>query len=94
LPKYCPDPDTFLPERWLKGHDLYQGLHPYLSLPFGFGPRMCIGRRVAEQSLQVLMIKLIEKFEITWAADHPDMDAISYLINQPDRPVKLAFSRI
>jgi cytochrome P450 len=78
----------------MKGHPEYQSLHPYLSLPFGFGPRMCIGRRVAEQSLLILMTKLVGRFEIDWAADYQDLDGISYLINQPDKPVKLKFKLI
>lgn len=94
LPQYCPDPDQFRPERWIKGHPDFQGLDPYLSLPFGFGPRMCIGRRVAEQSLLILMIKLLQSFQIEWAADYQEIDSVSYLINQPDKPIKLRFKRI
>ena len=94
LPQFCSRPDLFLPERWIRGHPEYEKLHPYLSLPFGHGPRMCIGRRVAEQSLQILMIKLLQNFEMTWAADYPDIDAISYLINQPDKPVKIKLNLI
>lgn len=68
LEKYFPEPDRFLPERWLKRGELKehsgcphagQKIHPYVSLPFGYGRRTCIGRRFAECELQILLSKVI-----------------------------------
>ena len=54
LPEYFSEPNKFIPERWLnKGQNRN---HPFLLLPFGHGPRSCIGRRLAEQSLHTLII--------------------------------------
>ena len=36
-----PDPLKFKPERWLNTGN--NEIHPYASIPFGLGPRMCIG---------------------------------------------------
>ncbi|KAG0425592.1 hypothetical protein HPB47_027264 [Ixodes persulcatus] len=52
--------DEFLPERWLKRDD--QGrqdwvLHPFASLPFSFGARMCLGRRLAELEIWIVLVK-------------------------------------
>ena len=40
-PKYFPEPKKFMPERFLpeNANDIY----PYSYLPFGDGPRFCIG---------------------------------------------------
>lgn len=38
---YIKDGEDFQPERWLK--ETGDTMHPFTSLPFGFGPRMCIG---------------------------------------------------
>lgn len=47
----------FVPERWLDG-----SVNPdYASLPFGSGARACIGRRIAEMSLTVLLARVGEK---------------------------------
>ena len=37
------DPAQFLPERWLRGTG--KDVHPFAFLPFGFGPRACIGEQ-------------------------------------------------
>lgn len=67
LQQYFPEPDRFVPERWLKRGELKehsgcphagQKIHPYVSLPFGYGRRTCIGRRFAECELQILLSKV------------------------------------
>ena len=58
--KYFDKAAEFLPERWLK-HDSNE-LRPapnFVMLPFGYGPRMCIGRRFAEQEIYLAVIKVI-----------------------------------
>ena len=61
-PDHYLQPDKFLPERWLRGGEVLARPHSHLNLPFGHGPRMCIGRRFAELELHVLIIKLLQKF--------------------------------
>ena len=43
-PKQFPDPEVFLPERWLRGCPQQNKAHPLASASFGHGPRMCVGR--------------------------------------------------
>ncbi|XP_047479347.1 cytochrome P450 302a1, mitochondrial-like isoform X1 [Penaeus chinensis] len=86
LPEYFPDPEAFIPERWFaKGK-----INPFLVLPFGHGPRACIGRRMAEQNMYTVIIRLISKFKIRWTGG--DLDCYSNLINEPDSPLDFTFT--
>lgn len=58
---YFPKSGNFIPERWIKGpeNEKYAIVkHPsnsFVFLPFGFGPRSCIGRRFAEMEIFVVL---------------------------------------
>lgn len=65
LEEYFKDPQAFVPERWLKSDAEYRNTNPYLVLPFGHGPRTCIARRLAEQNMQVLILKVRNLFYMT-----------------------------
>ena len=59
LPEYFDKPDSFIPERWLRDSEgREKSVHPYLVLPFGHGPRSCIARRLVEQNLQILLLRV------------------------------------
>lgn len=55
------DADKFKPKRWLKENIKSENINPYSTLPFGFGSRMCIGRRLAEQKMYLILIKVSSK---------------------------------
>lgn len=43
-PKLFSNPESFRPERWLRTDTASEPINPFAWLPFGFGPRMCIGQ--------------------------------------------------
>ncbi|NP_001036953.1 cytochrome P450 302A1 [Bombyx mori] len=89
LPQFIRDPLTFKPERWMRGSPQYETIHPFLSLPFGHGPRSCIARRLAEQNICIILMRLIREFEIQWAGE--ELGVKTLLINKPNKPVSLNF---
>ncbi|KAE8745657.1 Cytochrome P450 CYP301 [Frankliniella occidentalis] len=66
MPRYAGRADEFLPERWIKGHDASLDVHPFASLPYGYGARMCLGRRFADLEMHVLLAKLVRKFRLEY----------------------------
>lgn len=57
MEEYVTDAKTFKPARWLKDFG-NENLHPFASLPYGYGARMCLGRRFADLEMQVLLAKV------------------------------------
>ncbi|XP_068083411.1 probable cytochrome P450 49a1 isoform X2 [Anabrus simplex] len=64
LEENFPEPQKFIPERWLKDGDQLQTAHPFAYLPFGFGPRMCLGRRFAELEAAALIANIFRNFRL------------------------------
>ena len=85
--EYFPKPNEFIPERWIKGHPLESKASPYVMLPFGFGTRMCIGRRLAEMEMWQLTCKMLQNFKIEY--HHEDIRCHWRLLNVPDKPLRL-----
>lgn len=57
-----PEPFTFKPERWLR--DGRERPNPFGSIPFGFGVRGCVGRRIAELEMYLVLFRVSDKWEI------------------------------
>ena len=54
---YYPDPERFDPERFMPENK--DKLVPYTYMPFGLGPRNCIGMRFAYQELRLALSRII-----------------------------------
>lgn len=62
LPEYWPQPETFDPERF--SPENRDQVNQYAYLPFGNGPRNCIGQRLALLELKMTVIALLQKFKV------------------------------
>ena len=84
------EPHKFKPKRWLRGCPEHHTAHPFAAIPFGFGPRMCIGRRFAELEVQVIVVKLLQRFKIEY--HHEPVGLVTPFVVKPDREIKMKFS--
>nr|XP_033343106.1 probable cytochrome P450 301a1, mitochondrial [Megalopta genalis] len=65
MERYVKDSKIFRPMRWLE-ESTKETLHPFASLPYGHGARMCLGRRFADLEMQVLLAKLIRSYKLEY----------------------------
>ena len=69
LPTYWPDPERFDPERFLPERSADRPKFVYL--PFGAGPRQCIGNHFALIEAQLIVATLAQRFRLQLVPGHP-----------------------
>jgi len=60
-----PDPLVFRPERWIAGSPHHHEPSPYAYVPFGAGPRRCIGFALALTEIKVAIVELVRSATLT-----------------------------
>ncbi|XP_024892073.1 cytochrome P450 6B1-like [Temnothorax curvispinosus] len=61
-PNIYPEPDVFDPERF--NEEAVRSRHPMVYLPFGGGPRNCIGSRFAVYQTKLGLIKILRNYKV------------------------------
>ncbi|CAD7090146.1 unnamed protein product [Hermetia illucens] len=93
--EHFPNANKYEPERWLKKDGVpapAKSAHPYIFLPFGFGPRMCVGKRFAEMEIETLVARIIRNFHVEW--HHPDLKFKFTSVNVPADKLLFTFKDI
>ena len=61
-PEMHPDPTTFDPDRFSPERKSEMAAGSYL--PFGMGPRQCLGMKIARQEAKVAMFQMLKNFRL------------------------------
>ncbi|KAJ6659986.1 hypothetical protein lerEdw1_018183 [Lerista edwardsae] len=65
-PSIWPEPEKFIPERFTA--EAKQQRHAFSYLPFGAGPRSCIGMRLALMEVKIALLRILQKVKFETCA--------------------------
>lgn len=83
------EPEAFDPARFLPGAPKPAR---YAYLPFGAGPRVCVGAQFAATEAVVVLARLLRAFRVVPFAG-ADVRPVGMVTTQPDRPVRFLLER-
>ncbi|ROL01460.1 Steroid 17-alpha-hydroxylase/17,20 lyase [Anabarilius grahami] len=84
-PKHWDEPDRFRPERFLDSSG--KRATPASFLPFGAGPRVCVGESLSRIELFLFVSRLLQRFDfsVPSGASLPDLQGRFGVVLQPQR---------
>ncbi|XP_075367892.1 cytochrome P450 27C1 isoform X4 [Mycteria americana] len=83
--------NEFRPERWLRKDNLDR-VDNFGSIPFGYGIRSCIGKRIAELEIHLALIQLLQNFEIKISSKTEPVNAKTHGLLTPGNSINVRFS--
>ncbi len=82
------DPDAFNPSRFLGESPL---AHRFAYMPFGAGPRVCVGAQLALTEACLVLAMMVQRFHVT-LADARLVLPVAVIVTQPDHPAPFRLS--
>ena len=89
------NPMEVQPDRWNRSDDedhIKKKRKAFSVLPFGHGVRGCIGRRVAEMELALLVARVCQKWNIETVTD--DVGFTTRMVGVPEQPIELRLQKM
>lgn len=88
--RWFAQPEHFLPERFLEGApEIPRGAW----IPFGLGPRVCIGQHFAMLEMVLLAAMLLQRYTLRVPEGAPPLKPRLHVTLRPQHPVQLLLSR-
>lgn len=75
------DPDAFMPERFLG--EARAAIPRFAYLPFGAGPRVCIGQSFSLQEAVIVLAHMVRAVRLGLPADHPPVTPVQRVTVRP-----------
>jgi cytochrome P450 len=85
-PRWWNDPMEFRPERFAKGSEEPRHKHAYL--PFGGGPRVCIGNNFAMMEGVLVMAAMAQRYQMRFIDDNPVVPKPTITL-RPEHPMHM-----
>lgn len=89
-PNYWEAPDEFRPERMEAAKK--KKFLPHQYLPFGGGPRLCIGHQFAVTEMQIALATLVQRYTFT-RLDQTPVSLIPSITLRPGDPLRFRFEK-
>ncbi len=83
-------PEEFRPERFIKEKEKL--LTPFTYLPFGGGPRVCIGNQYAMLQILMILSTILGRYDFQLAPQQ-DIEARAMVILRPKQGIRMNFTR-
>jgi cytochrome P450 len=88
-PKHWSDPESFDTDRFLKGADKQRA--PFTYLPFGGGPRVCIGNHYAMLQILMILSELLRRYDFQIVPGQM-IEARPMVILRPKHGIRMTFT--
>lgn len=89
-PRWFPDPKAFRPERFAPdAQEVPRGAY----IPFGAGPRVCLGQHLAMTEMTVIAAMLLQRFVLSVPEGSAPPRPVLNVTLRPDQPMHLAITR-
>ena len=92
MPEYWSEPDRCVPERFAPENR--ENIIPYTYLPFGAGPRVCLGVRMAQMLCKLVTVKILQNFTLD-VSDQTELNPVleTSLLTKPNNGMVLRLQK-
>jgi cytochrome P450 len=88
--RWWPQPEQFRPERFLPGApEVPRGAY----IPFGVGPRVCLGQHFAMLEMTIVATMLLQRYELALPPGTPEPEPVLQVTLRPKGGVRLKLTR-